>query len=149
MNTDYATFADQPEALHNRTIRTRLRDSFGTLLYVQFGSAGWDDGEKRVGGPALCYWPQSIRPQLSLDAGARAVLVGLSESLISDAIGARAESVHLRMLVEQPFVISLSYSAHVTQVEALLDWFSAELADPKGQSPLTLAAYIRLIFALS
>lgn len=146
MSEEYASYDEQPEALHARTIRTRLSGTFATLLLVRQGALTWDSQEETVAGPALYFWPQQERPRLGLNAGARATIVGLSDSLISDSIGARAESVHLRMLVEKPFGIALSDQAQIQQIEALLEWFKHELADPKGQSPMTLAAYVRLIF---
>lgn len=146
LNHNYATSNEQQEALHNRTIRTRLPESFSTLLYLRQGALNWGENEKKVTGPALCFWPQLKCPVLSLEAGANAMILGLSDSLLLDSIGARAESVHLRMLVEQPFLVSLAEVSDFTQIAALTRWFHTELLEPNGQSQMMLAAYIRLAF---
>ena len=146
MSHSYATFDEQLEALHSRTIRLRLPESFATLLYLRQGILRWGENEQEIAGPALCFWPQLKCPALSLDAGANAKILGLSDTLVLDSIGARAESVHLRMLVEQPFLAPLAEVPDFCQIEALLGWFRAELLESQGQSQMMLAAYIRLVF---
>jgi len=103
------------------------------------------DRDREISGSALCYWPPDQLPALEVGAGSQIKILGLSDSLVSDALGARAESVHLRMLVEQPFDVVLKEADALQKVDALLDWFQAELKDPEAQSPMSLAAYIRLV----
>lgn len=146
MNPTYASFEEQQEALNNRTIRSRIPESFATFLYLSQGTLSWGDDDREVTGPALCFWPQLNRPTKTIIAGSRAMVLGLSDTLVLDAIGARSESVHLRMLVENPFVVPLEDPTDVHQIETLLEWFLSELGEPHGHSPMTLAAYVRLMF---
>ncbi|WP_282153373.1 AraC family transcriptional regulator [Ruegeria atlantica] len=128
-----------------RTIRTRHPRNFATLLMLDSGVLSWKDTEREIEGPALCFWPAHDRPRLQTGAGAQMKILGLSESLLADALGAKAESVHLRMLVEHPFDVGLSDANRVLKVNALLDWFQTELTDPEARSPMSLAAYLRIV----
>lgn len=142
---EYGSFTAQNEALHNRRLRTRLPPNFATLMKLDRGVLALSETELETRGPALCFWPAQQRPKLNLEAGAQAKLLGLSETLLLDALGVRAESVHLRMIVEQPFIVALEDIAQVEKVDALLHWFQQELSDPEAQSPMSLAAYLRLV----
>ncbi len=146
MNQSYATIQTEQEALHSRTIRTRLPDTFSKLLFLEQGHLIAGESEKDVTGPALCFWPQNQRPILSLNAGSRAVILGLSDAIVLDAVGARAESVHLRMLIEQTFAAPLTQEADLDQVRTLVAWFGAEHDKAEQQSPMSLAAFLRLMF---
>ncbi|SMX45933.1 AraC family transcriptional regulator [Actibacterium lipolyticum] len=146
MKTNYAALQEEREALHSRTIRVRFPDTFATLLFLKEGTLRLDESDTEIDGVALCYWPHEKRPNLQLSAGSQAQLLGLSDTIILDAIGARAESVHLRMLAEQPFLAPLKEPASVEQIDALLGWFTDELTDPNRQSPMSLSAYLRLLF---
>lgn len=146
MKTDYASVQDEQVALHDRTIRTRFPERFSSLFLLRQGGLRCMETERETQGPALCFWPHGTRPNVMLRAGSQARILGLSETILLDAIGARAESVHLRMLVEKPFVTELSDSSHLGQSGALFDWFRAEMADERRRSPMSLSAYLRLIF---
>lgn len=146
MNSKYACFEEQQEALHKRTIRSRVPETFATLLYLRQGSLTWGDEDRRIAGPAVCFWPAHTRPIKTLDAGARATILGLSDTCLLDAIGARSESVHLRMLIESPFFVQLTLPPDLHQIQTLLSWFETEISETHGQSPMTLAAYVRLVF---
>ncbi|OIQ40679.1 MAG: hypothetical protein BM560_11655 [Roseobacter sp. MedPE-SWde] len=146
MNKSYATAQDESEALHNRVLRFRLPDGFSTLLLLEQGELLVGEGEQDIIGPALCYWPVDQRPTLCLKAGARARILGLSDTIILDSIGARAESVHLRMLTEHPFFAPLQQPAPLEQIMALVHWFVTELTEAEIQSPMSLSAQLRLIF---
>lgn len=146
MKTTYIIVQTEREALNSRVIRCRFPSTFSTLLFLKQGTLRWGEGEQKIEGPALCYWPQDQRSVLQLDAGAKAQLIGLSDTIILDAIGARAESVHLRMLVEQPFLASLNDRVIFEKIDALLGWFVDEMTDNAHQSPMSLSAYLRLLF---
>lgn len=146
MQTPYATMIEQPETLHSRTLRARFPERTSTLLFLKQGALSENGRPGQTIGPAICYWPPIQRPQVQLLAGARARLLGLSDGLILDAIGARAESVHLRMLVENTFNVALSRQDDFLQVDALINWFSDELSTAPSPSHMTLAAFLRLIF---
>ncbi len=146
MKDGYATLQIEREALHDQVLRGTLPAGYARLLFLELGALVTGDSETTITGPALCFWPPQQRPILNLRAGSRATVLGLSDTIVLDAIGARAESVHLRMLVEQPFVASLGQTTAREQVLALVNWFGAELATTEWQSPMSLAAYLRLLF---
>ncbi|CUH63393.1 Exoenzyme S synthesis regulatory protein ExsA [Thalassovita gelatinovora] len=141
----YALIHDEREALHQRTLRVRFPEGFATLLFLQHGVLRHGSDGSIVTGPALCFWPGSERPTLTLDAGSATRLLGLSDTIILDAIGARSESVHLRMLVERPFTAALEEQPKIPQVEMMFSWFGYELNSAHLQSPMTLSAYLRLL----
>ena len=145
MQDIYATLQEEREALHDRALRRRFHEGFATLLFLIRGTLLV--GEDRVArhGPALLFWPAGKPITLTLNAGASARLLGLSDVIILDAIGARSESVHLRMLVESPFSATMAKNSKVPQVETLYDWFAHELTEPERRSPMSLSAFLRLL----
>ena len=146
MKDTYATTQREHEALHDRVVRVRQPESHATLLYLEHGRLSADEPELRIDGPALCYWPPALRPVLRLGAGSGAQILGLSDTIVLDAVGAQAESVHLRMLTESPFHAALSEASVHEQVDTLVRWFASEMAEPERQSPMSLSAYLRLVF---
>ncbi len=62
-----------------------------------------------------------------------------------DAVGARAEFVHLRMLTEKPFGAPLGEVGVQEQVRTLVQWFAVEMAQGERQSPMSLSAFLRLL----
>lgn len=145
MKDNYATVQIELEALHDRMVRRRYNDDFGTLLFLEHGSLHLPNEERDIHGPSLCYWPIQNQAPFSLGAGARAQIFGLSDTILLDAIGARSESVHLRMLIEAPFQVALSNSKTLGQVQALCEWLVDEIQNSEAQSPMSLAALLRLI----
>ncbi len=149
MDDAYAQIHEEREALHPRVVRHRLPEAHSTLLFLEQGGLATGDAEQQTAAPALCYWPPGQRPSIRLDAGSRAKILGLSDTIALDAIGARSESVHLRMLIEQSFAASLQDPAVLGQVEVLVGWFADELTRTERQSPMSLAAYLRLLFIIA
>lgn len=145
MSGAYATLYEEQEALHDRVLRNRLAEGQSTLLFLEQGCLTAETNLQETTAPALCYWPPMQRPPLRLNAGGRAWIIGLSDTIVLDAIGARSESVHLRMLVEQAFAAPLEQDAALHQVQILIGWFAGELAESERQSPMSLAAYLRLL----
>lgn len=145
MPEGYVTLQDEREALHDRALRRRFPEGFGTLLFLLQGDLLVGESKSEISGPALAYWPGEMRPELTLKAGSGARLLGVSDSILLDAIGARSESVHLRMLVESPFQAHLSIAPDVPQIETLFDWFAHELDTPERRSPMSLSAFLRLL----
>lgn len=145
MPEDYVTLQDEREALHDRALRRRFPEGFATLLCITQGTLLIGETAQELNGPALAFWPGNARPDLTLKAGSAARLLGLSDSILLDAIGARSESVHLRMLVEHRFTAQLSLNPDVPQIETLFDWFKHELEMPERQSPMSLSAFLRLL----
>lgn len=145
MIDDYATLQHETEALHDRTIRSRKFAGVSTLLFLEHGTLHLIDSDLDIQGPALCYWPQDSQKPISLNAGARARILGLSDTIVLDAIGARSESVHLRMLVENPFDAMLGNSAIHSQITTLFDWMQNEIDNVEHKSPMSMAAILRLM----
>lgn len=145
MTDHYAIVQDELEALYERTVRRRYPAHFAGLLFLEHGSLRIEENEQDVEAPALCFWPQKAHTALTLAAGSRARILGLSDTILLDAIGARSESVHLRMLVEQPFIAPLEDPHVLAQIEALFRWFVTETEDAAQPSPMSLAAFLRLM----
>lgn len=145
VSEDYVTLQDEREALHDRALRRRFPDGFGTLLFLTQGTLIIGEEVQELAGPAIAFWPGAMRPELTLKAGSAARLLGVSDAIQLDAIGARSESVHLRMLVENPFMARLSVAPDVPQIETLFDWFEHEIATPERRSPMSLSAFLRLL----
>ncbi len=145
MPDDYVTLQDEREALHDRALRRRFPEGFGTLLFLLQGSLLIGETRSELSGPALAFWPRAVRPELTLKAGSAARLLGVSDNILMDAIGARSESVHLRMLIESPFNAHLSIAPDIPQIETLFDWFEHELATPERRSLMSLSAFLRLL----
>ena len=145
MPDDYVTLQDEREALHDRALRRRFPEGFGTLLFLLQGSLLIGETRSELSGPALAFWPGAVRPELTLKAGSAARLLGVSDNILMDAIGARSESVHLRMLIESPFNAHLSIAPDIPQIETLFEWFEHELATPERRSLMSLSAFLRLL----
>lgn len=145
MADDYTTLQDEREALHDRFLRRRFPDGLATLLLLTQGTLLMDETGRDLSGPALAFWPAAKGPKLTLKAGSSARLLGLSDAILLDAIGARSESVHLRMLVENPFTAQLSIKPDIPQIETLFDWFAHELEAQERRSPMSLSAFLRLL----
>lgn len=146
MQNTYVTLQEERDALHDRALRRRFPDGFATLLFLTHGTLLVGEDRVERAGPALFFWPSNSRNALTLKAGSSARLLGLSDTIILDAIGARSESVHLRMLVETPFAALLSENPEVPQIETLFDWFAHELDQPERRSPMSMSAFLRLLF---
>ncbi|WP_136439326.1 helix-turn-helix transcriptional regulator [Pacificoceanicola onchidii] len=146
MKDSYARAQLEQEALHDRAVRIHHPESYSTMLFLEQGRLARDETGLEIDGPALCFWPPGGRPPLRLVAGARARILGLGDTIVLDAIGARAESVHLRMLVEQSFLAPLPEADLRDQVDTLIGWFVKELAEEERQSPMSLSAILRLLF---
>ncbi len=146
MQNAYATLQEERDALHDRALRRRFPDGYATLLFLIHGTLLVGEDRVERTGPALFFWPGNHHSRLTLKAGSSARLLGLSDTIILDAIGARSESVHLRMLVETPFSALLSTNPQVPQIETLFDWFAHELDEPERRSPMSMSAFLRLLF---
>jgi AraC-like DNA-binding protein len=146
MKQGYALAYSEHEALHDRVLRPRQPESFSTMVFLAQGRLSLGEEEPAIEGPALCFWPAGARPTVCLSAGSSAQVLELSDTITLDAVGARAESVHLRMLIEKPFRAPLMPRQNETQVGILISWFIEELTEPERQSPMSLSALLRLLF---
>ena len=89
----------------------------------------------------------SVAPTLSIDPGAEALLVGLSQELLIDAIGNKAESVLLRTFSERPAIVTLDAASTETFADLvnLARGFIKEVMVPGRGSDLAIAGYARLL----
>lgn len=144
----YAACQIERESLKPRVLRRRFSAEDATFLFLERGKLHVDEDDLEVPGPALCYWPQAQIPKITLAPGTSAKVLGVSDGLILDAVGSQAESVHLRMMVEQPFHVALQIDPRFPHVESLFDWFALEVKVPRHRSPMMLSAYLRCLLIM-
>ncbi len=96
---------------------------------------------------AAFTFPASVAPTLSIDPGAEALLVGVSQELMIDAIGNKAESVLLRTFSQRPAIVTLDAASAETFTDLinLAKGFLKELRVPGRGSDLAIAGYARLL----
>ncbi len=145
----YAAYQIEREALKPRVLRRRFSTDYATLLFLERGKLHFGDDGQDIPGPALCFWPHAQFPKITLAPGASAKVLGISDTLILDAVGRQAESVHLRMMVEQPFQIALQIDPRFPHVESLFDWFALETKVPHHRSQMMLSAYLRCLLIMA
>jgi AraC family transcriptional regulator, transcriptional activator of pobA len=148
----YAAFQIEREALKPRVIRRRFSDRYSTLLLLEQGALHFDEHDEKnveIIGPAMCFWPQGQFPNITLAPGSSAKVLGISDELSLDAVGAQAESVHLRMMIEQPFQVALQVDPRVPHVESLFDWLRFETGVPQLRSQMMVSAYLRCLLMIA
>ncbi len=148
MTQTYATYQIEGEAATPRLVRRQFPKHFASLLLLERGTLHGEEGMDDVTGPALCFWPQAQFPKLFLAPGSCAKLLGLSDTLVLDGVGTQAESVHLRMMVEQPFQVALEIDPRFPHIESLFEWFAFEVEVPQHRSPMMLSAYLRCLLII-
>ena len=96
---------------------------------------------------AAFTFPASVAPTLSIEPGTEALLVGLSQELLIDAIGNKAESVLLRTFTERPAIVTLDAASTETfgDLVNLARGFIKEVMVPGRGSDLAIAGYTRLL----
>ncbi len=133
----------EPEALHDRKLQGRIPERFATLVFLAQGMARLPDQDMPLEAPALIYWPRGHQHELVVQAGARAILFGLGEELVAEAVGARAQSVYLRLLADTPFASRLPQEDG--RIRPLVDWMVAEIAQSDARATMSIAAILRMI----
>jgi len=103
------------------------------------------DGVCDLTAPTAAFMPTASRAHVELSAGSDGYLLGVSEELMVDAIGNRAESVQLRILVERPAVTRVLGGGESAEITALARGFIDELNRQDRGSWMALAAYMRLL----
>jgi AraC-like DNA-binding protein len=140
-----------PSTLFRRIIKP-ARPPYGQFFHIfvlidgrataEFGSESHELSEQ-----AAFTFPAAAAPILSLDPGAEALLVGLSQELLIDAIGNKAESVMLRTFAERPAIVTLEAASPETfgDLVHLARGFLKEVMLPGRGSDLAIAGYARLL----
>lgn len=145
MQADHITVQQEPEALHRRILRCRFPKDRATLTFLERGQLSFNDDSPAITGPSLCFFRRHDGRALCLEAGSSARIFGLTDAIVLDAVGVRAESVHLRMLVEADFQVHLGDAARLDRIAALCQWLHDEVVTEDKPSPMTVAGYLRLI----
>lgn len=104
-----------------------------------------DDGAAAIPGPAFAFFPPSEGEMITIGAGSRGYLVGMSPEIIGEAIGDHAESAALRVFSGS---FSLDDAMQPTMVREMIPMFEGvitELAEEGRSSRMVIAAYARLI----
>ncbi|MCD1618747.1 AraC family transcriptional regulator [Salipiger manganoxidans] len=143
--SDYVQLREERPALHPRRVRPRIADGSALLVYLAEGTVLDETGTPQLAAPAYCYWPHPGPADLTLGAGTRAVVIGLGDGIRQDAIGARSESLDLRLLTDAPFIAPLPDPQTAARAEVLMDWFLSETRHEEARSTMLLASILRLI----
>jgi AraC-type DNA-binding domain-containing proteins len=140
-------------SLGRRTVvpaRQPYRD-FAHLLVLDAGAlsalAGPEPaqaGEPLVA-PAAIFLPHGEEAVFHLAPGSAGILIGAAPQLLTEAIGARAESVQLRILAERPMATGIADAVAHAGLVTFARGFAGELQDEARGSWMALAAHLRLI----
>lgn len=141
---DYLTFQTEVATV-DREVRPRFFGACATLVFVTKGMLVYGQDNTEQTAPALFFWPETPDITPVLKAGSEAHVLGMSDEVLLDAIGARSESVHLRMLVDDHFFAVVPDPWLVDQVKTLFGWFDFEVNGPERTSPMAQAAMLRLL----
>lgn len=135
-----------------RRIVKPSRPPYGQFFHVfvlidGYAQAEFSQESHALSEQAAFTFPASIEPTLSIDPGAEALLVGLSQELLIDAIGNKAESVLLRTFTERPAIVTLDAASTETfgDLINLARGFIKEVMVPGRGSDLAIAGYARLL----
>lgn len=148
-SNSYAACQVERESLRSRVLRRRFSTDYSTLLFLERGKLHFGEDGQEISGPALCFWPHAQFPKITLAPGASAKVLGISDGFILDAVGSQAESVHLRMMIEQPFQVTLQIDPRFPHVESLFEWFAFETKVPHHRSQMMLSAYLRCLLIMA
>lgn len=102
-------------------------------------------GPATVAGPAVAFFPPSAEEVITVAAGSRGSLIGVSPEIIGEAIGDHAESSALRVFSAGFSVNDALEPASLREMTPLFEGALAELATEGRASRMAIAAYMRLI----
>ena len=135
-------------AIQSRVIRLgRAPQRWFHHALLLIGGAGRMSREESVAvqGPAIVFFPPSEGETLTIAAGGRGFLVGVSPEIVGEAIGDHAESSALRLFSS---TFSQSDGLEPAQRREMLPLFEgimSELSQEGRASRMVVAAYIRLV----
>lgn len=136
-------------ALHKRSIRPAQSpyDDFTQIFIVSDGQAeaAYSGETHRMPRQSVFVFPPSLNPVLTLAAGTDAYLVGVSQALLIDVIGNKAESVLLRIFAERPALRTADDGVLFDQIIPLAKGFLNEARRTGNGSQMAIAAYMRLV----
>lgn len=103
------------------------------------------EGAVTIAGPAIAFFPPSMEETITVAAGSRGYLVGVSPEIIGEAIGEHAESAALRAFSADFSVNEALEPACLGEMIPLFEGALAELATEGRASRMVLSAYMRLV----
>lgn len=103
------------------------------------------DGPATITGPAVAFFPPSVEEVITVAAGSRGYLVGVSPEIIGEAIGDHPESAALRVFSAGFSVNDALEAASLRKMTPLFEGAMAELVTDGRASRMVIAAYMRLI----
>lgn len=98
-----------------------------------------------VSGPAIAFFAPSEDETITIGAGSRGYLVGMSPEIVGEAIGDHAESAALRVFSGSFSLEDGLDAAASREMRPLFEGFIAELASEGRASRMVISAYARLI----
>lgn len=104
-----------------------------------------DDSAAPISGPAIAFFPPSDGESITMGAGSRGYLVGVSPEIVGEAIGDHAESAALRVFSGSFSINDALEPAASREMTPLFEGVIAELAGEGRASRMVIAAYVRLI----
>lgn len=113
------------------------------LLFLETGAI-LTENDERLEAPRLLFWPRRLPDRMRITAGTACRRLILDEEVMLDVIGARAESVRLRMLTEGTFEVPVEMPNDRARLAQLFDWIEEELAR-SAPSRMGLSACVRLV----
>lgn len=120
---------------------------FHHALLLANGSARLSrhDGAAAIAGPAIAFFPPSDGETITVGAGSRGYLVGMSPEIVGEAIGDHAESAALRVFSGSFSLDDTLERAASREMTPLFEGVIAELAEEGRASRMVISAYARLI----
>lgn len=98
-----------------------------------------------IAGPAIAFFPPSAEEMVTVAAGSRGYLFGVSPEIIGEAIGEHTESSALRVFSGGFSVNDALEPASLREMTPLFEGALAELAAEGRASRMVISAYMRLI----
>jgi len=142
---EHVTVQQVAQALHKRVLRCRSPKDRAALIHLESGQLKLGEDSETVQGPALFFFPRHEGKALCFEAGSSAQIFCMTDAIVLDAVGARSESVHLRVLIESDFQVELSDHARQTQITSLCQWLRSEIEAEGKASSMSISAMLRLI----
>lgn len=103
------------------------------------------EGQVTVTGPAIVFFPPGVEETITVAAGSRGYLLGVSPEIVGEAIGEHAESAALRAFSADFSVNEALEPASLSEMVPLFEGAIAELVTEGRASRMVLSAYTRLV----
>lgn len=119
---------------------------FHHALLLTSGSARLSQDDATLASvPAIAFFPPSDGVTITVGAGSRGYLIGLSPEIVGEAIGDHAESAALRVFSGSFSLTGTLEPAAAREMIPLFEGVIAELSEEGRASRMVISAYARLI----